>query len=506
MISVHSFTGDADFFIGIESNVSRNNFIWSSQLGNSDVLTISKNDPNRRLPAFNGQFFIAVYGFRDAYFSISAFYANTTIELIDGVPVSGIVQQGEYRYYKYTLTNSGSLSFNLRGTEADSDPDLYVATEYPNPTREHKQYESWKLGDDFLNIPYASAGNYYIGVYGFAANTTFILSVSADYESLSSFGYSIVDYVAKGQYRYYATYLYPDEVNPMVTGVTLVSGHTELYVSSNATAPSKDVYQYKDVSWPGNFLSVVPSNITRGRWMYAVYGIEDSYYLIHTSTREVQGALRRGEPKIGVVKKGEYAYFKLSYYLGPQAGSYYVYVNQIASIPGRVAVYVDQYPHTFPNATSNKWSAQGDDDILVTLDGMSTSSSIYVGVHAVDQDTRFQIVIAETTEPVYLTEEQPNKVQAKANERNFFQVPALPGSTGLVVVASSCSDTLPPTIYGSLTRRDPDAEHKDFISSQDGISDKRLTIIKQPIICTSWVLIRHHQSLYSLFMQPLQVI
>lgn len=471
MFSLHCFNGDADIYVNTNANVSRENYTWASTKISSDVITVSKYDPARRSPQFSGQFFIAVYGFVSSYFSIVAYYGNNTIEVFDGMPVTGSIQYNTYAYYKYYLTNPGSLSFNLRALHGASDPDLYVSMETMYPTKDNYQWRSWQLGDDYLNIAYAQKGWYYIGVFGFSANTTYLLSVSSDIEALSSFGYSLVDYVLKGQYRYYYSYIYADQVNPVVTGVTLVAGDTTLYINNNSNLPNSTNYAYKDASWPGNFISVLPSNNTFGRWTFAVYGNENSYYYIHSAAGGYQGALQRSQPKIGVVKKGQSAIFRTVYFSG-QSSPYSIYVNQISSIPSHIGVYVDQFPNRFPNATNYKWKAEGDDDLLVPITN-ATGTSFYVAVFAYDADIRFQISFDSANASIYLTEEQPNKVQTSVGMNHYFTVPAvpvLPGQTTskLEVTIASCADVPPPVLYGSITNPKPNKDNKDFLSNADG--------------------------------------
>jgi len=424
VVSLYSMNGDADVYISTSPNVSRTEYIWKSTSGFSDVLTIDKNDPARKSHEYTGQLFIAVYGFIDSYFSITTFFANSTVEIYDGLPITGVVAREDYSYFKYYMHNSASLSISLR-TTSTGDADLYVSRQTVYPTKDNKEWQSWKAGDDFVNIDYAGQGWYYIGVYGFMRNQSFVLTATSGVESLGGNGYSLVDYVTKGQYRYYRSYMLHDENYPVITGVTLVSGHTELYANNNSTLPSSTAHKYGDTAWPGNFITVAPAEATSGTWTFAVYGVENSYYYIHASSRDVQGGLRRGEPKIGVVKKGESVYFRYPYEYGVTS-TYSVYVNQINSIPSRVGVYVDQYPNKYPNVTSNKLHAEETDDILLPLPDADTSDGYYITIHAYDADVRFQISFDLEGEPVYLTEDQPNKVSTKVGKNHYFEVPAIP--------------------------------------------------------------------------------
>jgi len=470
VISMHSYSGDADLYVGTTTNVSRQNYIWTSAAGSSDVLTISKNDPGRQSPEFSGQLYIAVYGFRDSSFNITAFTVSSIVDIYNGVSLTGSLKRGKYARFKYYLTCTASLYMNLRGLSEQSNPDLYVSMENVYPDKHNSRWTSTNFGDDFLHIPYASQGWYYIGVDGFRDNTTFTLNVSAGAATLSSYGYSLIDYVHKGHYRYYNSSLLPKGVNPVVTGVTLIAGHTELYANTNGISPSRSQSTYKDTSWPGNFISVKAVE-TENLWSFAVFGVETSYYFIHVSPSDTQGSLKLAEPKIGFVKKGESVRFKYSFY--DTASGYSVFLNRVASIPSKVAVYVDQYPNMYPNATSHRWTAEGTDDLLLQLPGAYTAVTVYITVNSFDADVRFQISITDETESITLTEEQPNMVTTKSGQKHFFKVLSIsrfPGANNsqLYSVLETCDDIVAPVMYGSIREHTPGKNHSEFESIGDG--------------------------------------
>lgn len=124
----------------------------------------------------------------------------------------------------------------------------------------------------------------------------------------------------------------------------------------NTTKPSRTEYTAKDDSWPGNFIQLGNQEPGMARWTYAVYGVEDSAYLISTTSgTKDQGALRVGEPRLGVASQGQRAVFRYASWFRPDL-SYYVSINLIVE-DVVFNVYIDQ-ENKSPNATVSKWKQE----------------------------------------------------------------------------------------------------------------------------------------------------
>lgn len=100
-------------------------------------------------------------------------------------------------------------------------------------------------------------------------------------------GYQDADYVDKNHYKNYQVYI-PDRANYAFVAVTLISGHTELYVSTNSSIlPTQRKHDFSSLTWPGNYVlarSGFDSKWTTGIWNIAVFGNWPSEYFISVQT------------------------------------------------------------------------------------------------------------------------------------------------------------------------------------------------------------------------------
>ena len=94
---------------------------WSSQTAGSDAISIS--------PAPTGTLYVAVYAFGlNCQYTITAHLydasreSDVPIQLIDGIPQTGILQRGRMRYYHLSLyTQHADISFTVQRSVGDPD-------------------------------------------------------------------------------------------------------------------------------------------------------------------------------------------------------------------------------------------------------------------------------------------------------------------------------------------------------------------------------------------------
>jgi hypothetical protein len=478
-------SGDADLYVGIKERT----YIWWSISGTgADNINIPAHDPSRYSPDFHGRFYIYVHGYFNSFFTITAHLGNTTVELLNGIPVAGHVATGEYSYYRYYMTQAGRLSFNLQIPDRGyaNDADFYVARSTSHPTKDQYDYNATHFGSDYISID-ATPGFYWIAVYGVSSpNASYILSVTADYESLLANGLSIVDSVPKGTYRFYTTSIpLNTNVTSVTTGVTLISGATKLYMLNNGSFPSSSSFTKRDESWPGNLITVPSTDraftTNSTTWTYAVYGEDESTYLIHSSfvTAQTvipyQGILRAGEPKIGQASTSSVAYFRFNQATDTNK-NYYLNVGLLTYTPDSiVGVYIDQEPR-MPNETSYTWSMSSNYDMLAPIDKskFSGNGALVVGVKLLfgstpwTQTARFILTLASEDEPVFLTQEQPHEVRAVAGKSYAFEVFAPRDATNLNVYVRSCTNSAPPKFYISKSIPKPNSTYHEAESIPEG--------------------------------------
>ncbi|KAG2388673.1 hypothetical protein C9374_000112 [Naegleria lovaniensis] len=485
-ISLTSMSGDADMYISINEDVSKNKYDWHSMSASrSEFIHIPANAAQRHSSQFTGRLFIAVYGYNAATFSIVAYSQGNTIELESGVPVSGVLEKsGDSQYYKYYQSNPGSLTFNLQPGYESHDPDIYVSRTNPKPGPQDYDEHGITLGDDIISITNAQPGNYFIGVYTFSPNTSYVLVVSSNYMNLGSYGVPLLDTVPKGQFRYYYTSVVPGEYG-VVGGVTLIEGQTRLYVSNKTDHPSESSYTYADTNYPGNLISVNPSSemnldgAISAEWVYAVYGVEDSTYFIHSSYMAYQAELKLGLPTIGESECCEKGSLFLYHTPFTADKDYYVYVNSLTGDRAFTAVYIDQ-DHTHPNASNYKWSAQGNEDLFVKLNAneLVRNKPLYINVFSYRGLARYHVTVEQSGAPIFLTSDSPNKVFAYPDQQDFFRVFSVKNSAGLTAILESCTDNTAMPFYVSNINSQPNPTNNSYVSVANGPFSQLITTNK----------------------------
>ncbi|GAB2285252.1 hypothetical protein Dimus_019706 [Dionaea muscipula] len=123
--------------------------------------------------------------------SVSTESQNVLKPLMMGIPVSGLVEEGQYTYYRFSVDNdawgkvvSGQARIEVK-LEADTDSgdtDLYIS-KHPLlfPTRHQHQWSSHDAGSKALILSSMDLalgmGTYSVGVYGFKGQTEYQISV-----------------------------------------------------------------------------------------------------------------------------------------------------------------------------------------------------------------------------------------------------------------------------------------------------------------------------------------
>ncbi|KAL5573406.1 hypothetical protein UlMin_023003 [Ulmus minor] len=127
---------------------------------------------------------------------------NVLIPLTFGKPESGMVDEGKYVYYKFSIDNdtlenvaSGTAQVEVR-IEAETDggdTDLYVSR-HPLifPTQHQHEWSSYDIGSKTLILGSTNksfeVGNYSIGIYGYKGRTKYQVSVSVQDDSNHTVG------------------------------------------------------------------------------------------------------------------------------------------------------------------------------------------------------------------------------------------------------------------------------------------------------------------------------
>ena len=126
-----TISGQTKVYVSTTPSAGPTNTMWQSSF-TSGAVTIPASD--QRFPA-DGQFYLAVSGLDDAYFTISARLNGTALELSNGQPISAQLDQNDNAYYKYHVGTSG-CQLQIILSPISGDPDLLVSQTVlkPNPS------------------------------------------------------------------------------------------------------------------------------------------------------------------------------------------------------------------------------------------------------------------------------------------------------------------------------------------------------------------------------------
>ena len=251
VLTLTSVEGDQDMYVvmnGVEE-AGKNHFDYeSTNFGSvSDEVEVSVGMAHYCINCFVG---IAVYGFKEGHFSISA-TSKGVLQLQSGVAIGGHLEQGQYRYYSIRNTNpTAQITVSL--TPISGDPDLYMnvygqaenGVDYEFPRNFHYTWRSIHAGNDEISINYADDNfcvecTYVVGIYSFR-NATYTLLMTDTQNaivSLTSNRPQMVHITDTAEMRYFRASSLTSSEDLTVSLTNLASSaHVPMYISRHPLA------------------------------------------------------------------------------------------------------------------------------------------------------------------------------------------------------------------------------------------------------------------------------
>ena len=143
---------------------------------------------------------IGVYGFQAGEFSVAA-WTTTPLVLMEGQPIMGTVEKGQYRYFKFHVEHPSDITVTL--TPLTSDCDLYISNQLERPTKDIRYHrkkdsrgnynESWYSArsgtrvDEVVIKNAPSPYEYIIAVYGYR-NASFTIQGRSSDDKITNLG------------------------------------------------------------------------------------------------------------------------------------------------------------------------------------------------------------------------------------------------------------------------------------------------------------------------------
>lgn len=417
--------GDADIYIACQlQNTGDDSGFPSIRMGHSnfsstanyeDTLVIASSDPNSC--SYNSPggatFFIAVYGFSDCSFTLSAMHSNGMRTLTAGVPFIGMVYKRLGQQFSLRVGYEvADLTIQL--TPSYGDCDLFVKV---NGIASSSSFDYYSIragsGMDQVAIPETKiCSNCWLGitVYGYETARFTLLAFFTDSNIALSDGTPLKGSVGQSRIQYYTLLVSGD--GTVVTTLTMLSGTAPtMYASSlvempNATSPSTSVRRYNDVHGIVPILAL--SGLTAGSHVYVgVEGTVDN--ATYTIRSHIVSADEDAPPPVLTLLEGvpqaddisiHYRTEWLYYGIQAQAGHESLNLRAI-SLEGNVDLYITKCTltslslcaiHQLPNSSYYQYStADLDMDSIKITRNNAVKSYFIVGAKSLTYYAAFQI-------------------------------------------------------------------------------------------------------------------
>lgn len=334
--------GDPDIYVSKDVQPSTSRYTWSSSQSGGDIVEIFNPVP--------GRYWIAIYGYTTADFSIVAKTDSSTLALLNGVPFRDSLQQGAWEYFVLPVDDSSlQKDLTIAVTALNGDPDIYVSRIHQRPNRTASEWRSTSYQSDAITIPAKNLvrGNYYVGVTAYT-NCSFIIQANFNDRVQLQDGSPSSDSVAKLQMKYYSlrisNMLGAAKVNTIRLSLTPIRGRVYLFMSNRTDPIIGDSTTYNWASW--QFSATQTITATRNDAAFCrdsicdyrimVYGVLDSQYSIVALTDTAVHVLQNGVPSVGSVGTNAWQYYTftavnrnaaITYTLTPNSGNPDLYVN-----------------------------------------------------------------------------------------------------------------------------------------------------------------------------------
>lgn len=302
VVTLSDLSSDLDLYVSDDTTPSFNRFDCRPYIDGTETETC------RLTTRYNNRWYISIHGYTAGSYSIEASLNQPTV-LTDSEAVSGTVEQGQWQYFVYHVTDAGSELvvdlFDLTG-----DVDLYVMTE-SKPTLSSYSCRPYNGGfeAESCKVRIGEGGTVYIGVYGYNAGGFSVRAAFGGVPLLYSHQVKS-DFVAQGQWHYYKFNSYfSDSEAELIIDLFNLNGDVDLYVQKGAkpTLTSYDCRPYVG----GLQTESCSFRQAKGKgdaWYIGVYGYNAGDYSIVSKLLRLT-ELTSGQTESGTVVQGAWKHY-----------------------------------------------------------------------------------------------------------------------------------------------------------------------------------------------------
>jgi len=443
-----------------------------------------------------------VYGFRNAIYSITA-STEQVIALQDGIPIQSQVKHGQWRYYKFMVSDEAltlTVGINLISGQSDmyimlnkepsTDSFLYRTLSWNQDKTVHFQHLTCPNDDDDDDEMCA----YYIGVYGATESTysVFVQSTDSDAPYLLQDGVPISRQIGVGQFLY-LKYESVNALDYITVSLTPISGAPECYISDSDAVqhPFRSDYTYKMVDG-ANSLQITHFAANDTVFYFTVFAQVSSAFALsvvgeHYNRSADATGVQLVEGKIQFGSTSNWAYYSFT----PSNSMQTDIIIAVYSVSGDPDIYcnVDE----FPTLTRYLYAANLDGPETLTIP--HRNETYFCGVHADNEaNAEFYILAYHAHSIVTLLDDIPVIGQLDdVNNVNFYHFIAPDADSdehGIISIILTPIYSQPCFMYVSHQTYRPNAtvyEYKMNNSINHGLNALNLKISKQDLsVATDW--------------------
>lgn len=481
VLDLTPFSGDPDLFVkctvsptGDDSGwPSRTNYTWRARTWGRDTLTIPYSQSHcAHGQKTGGTFYIAVYGFRNSTFMLTA-SVNPEVEIAlqQGVPQYGLVIANEYRRYRVFIPDEPNARVSITLTPRYGDPDLFARMNGLKPWATFGQYDYRSRvasGSDVIRIQPGDA--HYcrgcwarVAVYGYRTSA-YTITTSTDHSIVAlQDGVPVQERLQARQYEYFSLFVEPGNKEMVVT-VTPIVGDPDLFMSRDVMRPNMSTHTWHSSHWGEDFLVLTGADLVPGNYYISVYAFSNSSFTVqaHVTSHhnETLQLLVPGVPQVGTVTHLEMNYYSIP--VGPQPPSQLTI--SFAARSGLATLYVDTCTGVppedcwsqRPTRNSKRWAAWSDSDSIeirsddpMACSGGATQCSYVVGVYG-DKDADYTLTVSTGTDEITLQEGVPSSGVVALHEYKYYHYALVENKDVTVTVTPRAGD---PDLYITSCRR-----------------------------------------------------
>jgi hypothetical protein len=448
-IILTAITGDPDLYVSNHTDrPNTTNYDYTARAYGTDAISIEQS------PATT--WYIGVYAFFNTTFTLAAYMdddSNRTMTLlVNGVPQSGVVNPGHYKYYDFYVNQDvAQVTFTL--SRSVGNPDIYVRNDGQTPNNTFYQWSSTSNGNDVIYVSPASAAEYLIAVYGVTTSNYTIKAETDDVTTTLIDGVSFTQYLQQGQYKYFK---FPvDRLDMDLTfTVTGLNGDPDLYVSDTDAnpRPNSTNYTWRATSNREDSISIPHENLHLGNYYASVYAWSNcTFTLLATLARTP--TLQDGIPQSGQV-----AFEASNFYVFNVGNDHTDITFTVTPLNGNAYLYVSTIgPPDRTNSSSYQWSSvdpnAGQTIIIHSNDAHWCDNCVYHLQVYGHQPTNYTVSATSSVMTEELQEGVPRSSWANAQQYKYYKFTLTYSMADMTILVTPMTGD--PDLYVSTTSQVP---------------------------------------------------